>query len=123
MVRYLDNLPMSCVGAGLASPMYRHNISPPEKWIGWYENETKVCYNCVMSGKVSPVAFEFYDVKARKRVKLSEKDIVKGIFSGSDGRIHYGVRGRTSDGRILTKFIDKADWESLNVAQEKIRAH
>jgi hypothetical protein len=72
-----------------------------------------------MSGKVSPVDIEFYDVKTRKKVKLLEKDVVKDTFEGNDGRIHYRLRTKTSDGRILTRFIGQSDWESLKSSQEK----
>jgi len=64
------------------------------------------------------MTIEFYDVKTRKHVSLSDKDVVKGKFKTAAGRIVFGLRGRTHDGRILTKFVSEADWQRMNVAQE-----
>ena len=54
----------------------------------------------------------FYDVKLRKKV---EADITEKVVYGKDGRQRYALRGRTSDGRNLTKFVSKADWDAVNV--------
>lgn len=61
------------------------------------------------------MAIEFYDVKTRKKVQIAEKDVVKVTFETKKGQTRYGLRAKTSDGRNLTKFVSKADWESLNL--------
>ncbi len=60
---------------------------------------------------------EFYDVKTRKKVKVSEADVVKTTFTTKNGQTRYGLRGKTKDGRTLTKFISKADWEASKLKQ------
>jgi hypothetical protein len=62
---------------------------------------------------------EFYDVKLRKKVSLAESEVKKVTFTTNKGQTRYGLRGKTSDGRNLTKFISKADWDKLKVPEEK----
>lgn len=54
----------------------------------------------------------FYDVKLRKKVEVEVSEKVK---YGEPGKERYAFRGRTEDGRNLTKFVKKADWESASV--------
>jgi hypothetical protein len=61
---------------------------------------------------------EFYDVKTRKKVTVEDKDITKTTFT-ANGQTRYGLRGKTADGRKLTKFVSKADWEKMKVPEEK----
>ncbi|MBN1967003.1 MAG: hypothetical protein JW910_20285 [Anaerolineae bacterium] len=61
------------------------------------------------------MAIEFYDVKFRKKVSLPEKDVVKTTFTTKNGQLRYGLRGKTADGRTLTKFVSKSDWEKMNL--------
>jgi len=63
------------------------------------------------------VAIEFYDVKLRKKVSLDEKEVTKTTFTTKNGQTRYGLRGKTSDGRNLTKFVSKAQWDSLKVKE------
>ncbi len=65
------------------------------------------------------MAVEFYDVKLKKKVSLPESQVKKVTFKTNKGQIRYGLRGKTSDGRNLTKFISKADWDKMNVPVEK----
>jgi len=65
------------------------------------------------------VAIEFYDVKLRQKVKINERDVKKKKFLTKNGQTRYGLRAKTSDGRNLTKFISKADWERLRLPEEK----
>jgi hypothetical protein len=59
-----------------------------------------------------PMKASFYDVKARKKV---EADVVEKVTYGDKGRERYALRGKTSDGRNLTKFVSKADWDKISV--------
>lgn len=63
------------------------------------------------------MAIEFYDVKIRKKVKIDEKDVVKTTFTTKKGQVRYGLRGKTSDGRNLTKFVSKSDWEKMKLPE------
>lgn len=64
-------------------------------------------------------AVDFYDVKTRKKVAIEEKQITKTTFDTKNGQTRYGIRGKTEDGRVLTKFVSKADWDKMKVPQDK----
>jgi Flp pilus assembly protein CpaB len=66
------------------------------------------------------MAIEFYDVKTKVKVKVEEKDIVKVTYASDKGRVTYAIRGKY-DGRTLTKFVSKADWDKLAVKEEKAK--
>ena len=55
---------------------------------------------------------EFYDVKERKKVKA---DVTEKVEYGKGGRTRYAIKGKTKDGRNLTKFVSKADYDKLKV--------
>ncbi len=63
------------------------------------------------------MAIEFYDVKTRQKVSLPESSVVKTTFTTKNGQTRYGLRGKTTDGRTLTKFISKSEWEKMNLPQ------
>jgi len=65
------------------------------------------------------MGIEFYDVKHKKKVEIAESHIKKIIFNASNGRTTYGLRGTGADGRVLTKFVGKTDWDKLAVPEEK----
>ncbi|MFO7322278.1 MAG: hypothetical protein DIU68_011140 [Chloroflexota bacterium] len=65
------------------------------------------------------MAIEFYDVKTRKKVSIDESKITKTTFETQNGQIRYGIRGKTEDGRVLTKFVSKSDWDSMKVPVDK----
>ena len=65
------------------------------------------------------MAVEFYDVKTRKKVKIDDKNVMKTTFTTKNGQTRYGVRGKTDDNRMLTKFVSKADWDKMKYAEEK----
>ncbi|WP_119068406.1 hypothetical protein [Aggregatilinea lenta] len=60
---------------------------------------------------------EFYDVKTRQKVSLPESDVVKTTFTTKNGQTRYGLRGKTQDGRMLTKFVSKSDWEGMKLPE------
>lgn len=64
------------------------------------------------------MAQEFYDVKTRQKVKIDDKKVSKTTFTGDNGQVRYGLRGQTDDGRKLTKFVSKADWDTMDVPVE-----
>jgi hypothetical protein len=63
------------------------------------------------------MAIEFYDVKIRQKVQIPEKDVVKTTFTTKKGQVRYGLRGKTADGRNLTKFVSKTDWEKMKLPE------
>lgn len=54
----------------------------------------------------------FYDVKLRKKVEVN---VIEKVTYGEPGKERYAIKGKTSDGRNLTKFIKKSDWEKADV--------
>ncbi len=64
------------------------------------------------------MAIEFYDLKLKKKVMIDEGNVRKVTFDTKSG-VRYGLRATTDDGRKLTKFIGKGDWDNLNVPVEK----
>ena len=64
------------------------------------------------------MAIEFYDVKLRKKVSIAESNVRKTTFNTKNGQVRYGLRAKTDDGRNLTKFVSKTDWDALKVPQE-----
>ncbi|HOS44360.1 MAG TPA: hypothetical protein PK794_11750 [Armatimonadota bacterium] len=54
----------------------------------------------------------FYDVKTRQKV---EADVTEKVVYGEGGRERYAFRGKTADGRTLTKFVSKDEWEKAQV--------
>ncbi|MEQ8677571.1 MAG: hypothetical protein RLP44_13760 [Aggregatilineales bacterium] len=64
------------------------------------------------------MAIEFYDVKIRSKVSINESQVKKVTFETKNGQVRYGLRAKTDDGRNLTKFVSKGDWEKLDLPQE-----
>ncbi len=54
----------------------------------------------------------FYDVKMKTKV---DADVTEKVVYGKKGNERYAVKGKTSDGRNLTKFVSKADWDKFAV--------
>jgi hypothetical protein len=54
----------------------------------------------------------FYDVKVRKKV---EADVTGKQEYKAKGTSRYALKGKTSDGRNLTKFVSKTDYDKANV--------
>lgn len=75
------------------------------------------------SGKeASIMSVEFYDVKNREKVVLQEGQIKKTSYTsttkkGSE-RTRYAFRGTLPDGRNVTKFCSKSDYDAMNVGVE-----
>ena len=63
------------------------------------------------------MAVEFYDVKLRKKIKIDDKNVIKTTFKTKNGSIRYSLRGKTADGRMLTKFVSQKDWEMLSYTE------
>jgi len=54
----------------------------------------------------------FYDVKLRKKVSV---DVVGKVTYRVKGQTRYALKGKTADGRNLTKFVKKEDWDKAEV--------
>lgn len=55
---------------------------------------------------------EFYDVKAKQKVTT---EITAKTTYGEGTRVRYAVKGMTKDGRNLTAFVSKADYDKVKV--------
>ena len=55
---------------------------------------------------------EFYDVKAKQKVTT---EITAKTTYGEGNRVRYAVKGLTKDGRNLTAFVSKADYDKVKV--------
>jgi hypothetical protein len=64
------------------------------------------------------VAVEFYDVKTRQKVQIDDAKVKRVTFQTKKGGVRYGLRAYTDDGRKLTKFVSKADWEGMGFPVE-----
>jgi hypothetical protein len=58
------------------------------------------------------VKFEFYDVKIRKKI---ESEITDKVIYGQGWRKRYAFRAKTPDGRNLTRFVGKSEWDWLRI--------
>ncbi|MBN1120452.1 MAG: hypothetical protein JXJ17_05200 [Anaerolineae bacterium] len=63
------------------------------------------------------MSIEFYDVKIREKVKIDKGKITKIKITQKNGQVRYAFRAMTDDGRKLTKFCSKADWDAMDVPQ------
>jgi hypothetical protein len=61
---------------------------------------------------------DFYDVKTRQKVSIDKGKVKKTTFNTKNGQVRHGLRAKTDDGRNLTKFISKAEWDSLDIPVE-----
>lgn len=66
------------------------------------------------------MAEKFYDVKNRESVEIDESAIKRTSYEGRNGQVRYAIRAKTADGRNLTKFVSKSDWDGKfgNLAEE-----
>ena len=55
---------------------------------------------------------EFYDVKNKEKVTTK---VLEKVTYGQPGKERYAFRAKTADGRNLTRFVGKADWDSATV--------
>ena len=53
---------------------------------------------------------QFYDVKMKKKVQA---EVTKAVTFGKGTRIRYAFKAETKDGRPLTSFVKKADWDKF----------
>lgn len=67
------------------------------------------------------MAIKFYDVKGRQSVSVNEDKIKKTKYErktkSGNVQVRYALRA-SYEGRNLTKFVSKEDWDKLNVAEE-----
>ncbi len=54
----------------------------------------------------------FYDVKLKTKV---DAEITEKVVYGEKGKERYAFKGKTSDGRNLTKFASKDAWDKAKV--------
>lgn len=54
----------------------------------------------------------FYDVKAKAKV---EAEITDKVVYGEGTKQRYAFKGKTADGRNLTKFVSKAKFDEADI--------
>ncbi|MFZ5535532.1 MAG: hypothetical protein ACOY3M_05290 [Patescibacteria group bacterium] len=54
----------------------------------------------------------FYDVKSRQKVNVQVTE--KKAYTVNGGT-RYALKAKTADGRNLTKFVSKADYDTITV--------
>ena len=54
----------------------------------------------------------FYDVKLRTKVEV---EVTEKVVYGDPGKERYALKARTSDGRNLTKFVSKANFDKVQI--------
>ena len=52
----------------------------------------------------------FYDVKAKKKVQA---EVTAKVKYGKGTATRYAFKALTKDGRNLTAFVNKADWDAF----------
>lgn len=62
---------------------------------------------------------EFYDLKTRKKVSIDASNVQKTTFKTNNGQVRYALRARADDGRSLTRFVSKFDWDRVKIGVEK----
>jgi len=55
---------------------------------------------------------EFYDVKVREKIQA---DVTEKVTFGKGNLLRYALRAKTPDGRNLTRFVSKVDWDKASV--------
>ena len=57
-----------------------------------------------------PMKHSFYDVKTKKKVQA---EVTKAVKYGKGTATRYAFKALTKDGRNLTAFVSKADWDKF----------
>lgn len=61
---------------------------------------------------------QFYNVKKREKVEVSDDQVKKTTYNVKGGQVRYAVRAVDDDGMNLTKFMKKDDWDALDAPME-----
>lgn len=63
------------------------------------------------------MSVEFYDIKLREKVQIPDDKVTKIKITQKSGQVRFAFRAFTEDGRKLTRFCSKADWDAKNVPE------
>ena len=61
---------------------------------------------------------QFYNVKKREKVEISDDQLKKTVYTGKSGQKRYAVRAVDDDGTNLTRFVSKDDYDALDAPEE-----
>lgn len=68
------------------------------------------------------MAVMFYDVKNREKVEVPEGNVKKTTYErqlkNGGTQVRYALRGTLADGRKVTKFVSKEDWDKMSASTE-----
>ncbi len=96
-----------------AKPKIKLGDTFPEMPIPEFDLPAQQEQNITQSNKEDPMKHSFYDVKARQKVTAEVTDFAT---YGEGKNQRFAFKAKTKDGRNLTAFVGKADWEK---AQKK----
>jgi len=75
-----------------------------------------------MKGGGKYMAVMFYDVKNREKVEVPENMVKKTTYERQlknvGTQVRYALRGELGDGRKVTKFVSKDDWDGMSAPTE-----
>ena len=54
----------------------------------------------------------FYDVKMKSKV---ERPVTEKVTYGKEGKLRHAFKAQTEDGRNLTAFVSKDNWEAADI--------
>lgn len=61
----------------------------------------------------------FFDAAARRYVDVAHAAVTKCTSVTMQGQARYALRGVLADGRVATKYVNKLDYDALDVPLEK----
>lgn len=62
----------------------------------------------------------FFDARTRRYVTLDSAAVTKCTQVTRQGQTRYALRGTLADGRVATKYVNRVDYEALNVPVENV---
>ena len=57
----------------------------------------------------------FFDAHTRRYVALDRAAVTKCTLMTQQGQTRYALRGVLADGRVATKFVNRVDYDALDV--------
>lgn len=61
----------------------------------------------------------FFDAEHRRYVPLDSAAVTKCTQVTRQGQARYALRGVLADGRVATKYVNRVDYDALNVPVEE----
>lgn len=65
----------------------------------------------------------FFDATARRYIAVPPAAVTQYTSVTRQGQTRYALRGVLADGRVATKYVNKLDYDALDVPVEQENAH